>query len=65
MNILLENVLENDIKKCYNQLDKLNNTINNAYLFHDELTLKKEEIKLINLMKNIRHIANLRNKYVS
>ena len=65
MNILLENILENDIKKCYNQLDKINATTNNAYLSHDELTLKKEEIKLINLMKNIKHIANLRNKYVS
>lgn len=65
MNILLENLLENDIKKCYLELDSINLVINNAYLFHDELTLKKEEIKLINLMKNINHIAVLRSKYAS
>jgi len=60
MNIILENLLENDIIKCYNELDTLSKSLNNAYISHNEVLLLKEEMKLINLMKNIDKIANLR-----
>jgi len=60
MNIILENLLEKDIIKCYSELDALNEALNNAYISHNEVLMVKEEMKLVNLMKNIDKIANLR-----
>ena len=65
MNIILENLLENDIIKCYNELDTLSKSLNNAYISHNEVLLLKEEMKLINLMKNIDKIANLREELLN
>lgn len=60
MNIILENLLEKDIIKCYSELAVLNEALNNAYISHNEVLMIQEEMKLVNVMKNIDKIANLR-----
>lgn len=65
MNVILENLLEKDIVNCYNEMDYINNKLNSAYISHDEISLRTEELKLINLMKNINRISILREELLN
>lgn len=60
MNIILENIIENDLIKCYDKLDMTNSFINKAYSDHNIQETIKNEITLIHLMKNIENISTLR-----
>ena len=60
MNIILENIIENDLIKCYDKLDITNSFISKAYSDHNIQETIKNEITLINLMKNIENISTLR-----
>ena len=46
-------------------MEKINKLVNNAYISHDELLLIKEELRLANLLKNIKNIAHLRQELVN
>ena len=46
------------------EMEKINKLVNNAYISHDELLLIKEELRLANLLKNIKNIAHLRQELV-
>ncbi len=64
MNIILEDLIEKDLINCYTEMEKINKLVNNAYISHDELLLIKEELRLANLLKNIKNIAHLRQELV-
>lgn len=64
MNIILEDLIEKDLINCYTEMEKINKLVNNAYISHDEILLIKEELKLANLLKNIKNIAHLRQELV-
>lgn len=65
MNIILENSIEKDLINCYNEMELLNNLVNNAYISHNEVLLVREEVKMANLLKNIKNIARLRYELAS
>ena len=64
MNIILEELIEKDLINCYSEMEKLNKLVNNAYISHNETLLIQEELKLANLLKNIKRIAHLRQELV-
>ena len=65
MNIILEDLIEKDLINWYTEMEKINKLVNNAYISHDELLLIKEELRLANLLKNIKNIAHLRQELVN
>lgn len=65
MNILLENLLESDVLNCYNQLDKINSSLNVFYINHDAYNVIKEELKLADIINNVKRISELRNSLLA
>lgn len=65
MNILLENLLETDVINCYTQLDKINSSLNVFYVNHDAYNIIKEELRLADIINNIKRISELRNSLLA
>lgn len=60
MNIMLENLLEIELIQCYDSINNIETSMDNAYLNHNEIALSKYEKDLVQIMNNISRISHLR-----